>query len=170
MRHTVDTRLLAYYQDAIKEGSQFFGVGVVQYAKPIRKLIQRTDSKTLLDYGCGLGHAYTKQGLHKSWGVAMPTLYDPAVEKYSVKPAGTFDGVICSDVLEHVPEKLVDALIQELFQYGDKFVWASVCCRPAKKLFPDGKNLHVTIRPFAWWQAKMVKASQGKLFLLSETP
>ena len=143
---------------------------MVQYEKPIRKLIARTESKTILDYGCGMGHAYTQQGLHKRWGVALPTLYDPAYEPYSIKPAGTFDGVICSDVLEHVPEKLVDAVIAELFDYADKFVWASVCCRPAKKLFPNGKNLHVTIQPFAWWQAKVTKASKGRLHLLVETP
>lgn len=170
MRHTVDPRLIAYYRDAMAEGSQFFGVGVTQYEKPIRKLIQRTEAKTLLDYGCGQAHAYTQHGIHKRWGVAMPTLYDPAFAPYSVKPSGTFDGVICSDVLEHVPEKLVGAVVAELFEYADKFVWASVCCRPAKKLFPDGRNLHVTIQPFAWWQAKLTAAAHGKLYLLIETP
>lgn len=170
MRQTVDPTLIEHYRDAIKEGSQFFGVGVLQYAKPIGKLITRTGAKTLLDYGCGLGQAYTKQGLHKRWGVPVPTLYDPAVKKFSAKPFRTFDGVICSDVLEHVPEELVDAVINELFAYADKFVWASVCCRAAKKKFPDGRNMHVTIQPFAWWQAKMTAAAHGKLYLLSETP
>ena len=170
MPQTVDPQLIDYYRDAITAGAQFYGLGVVQYAKPIGKMMTRTGAKTVLDYGCGMGHAYTRKKLHKRWGLNPPTLYDPAVLQFSAKPNGTFDGVICSDVLEHVGEELVDAVIAELFAYANKFVWASVCCRPAKKCFPDGRNMHVTIKNFAWWEEKMNRAAKGKLHLLSETP
>jgi hypothetical protein len=69
-------------------------------------------------------------------------------------PAGTFDGVLCSDVLEHVPDEELDVFIPRLFAYADKFVWASVCCRAAKKCFPSGENMHVTIRPMSWWRRR----------------
>ena len=170
MFETVDTELLVYYHDAMSSGLQFQGLNVAQYEKPIRKLIQRTGAKTLLDYGSGLGHQYSQKGIHKRWGVAEPTCYDPAVTKFSKKPEGVFDGVICSDVLEHVPEPLVDALIEELFSYSTKFVWASVCARPAKKTFPDGRNMHVTLHPLTWWQLKFFKHAAGRLHMLVETP
>ena len=31
-------------------------------------------------------------------------LYDPGVEEYSIYPKNKHDGVICTDVLEHIPE------------------------------------------------------------------
>ena len=94
-----------------------------------------------------------------------PTLYDPGVEGLRQKPAGTFDGVICNDVLEHVPEHLVREVIAELFDYAERFVWASVCCRPAKKWFdPETKerNLHVTLQPQKWWNARFLEAAGKK--------
>lgn len=170
MLETVDVDLLKYYQEAVLSGAQFQGLNVIQYQKPIRKLIERTGATTLLDYGCGLGHQYSHFGLHKRWRVAMPACYDPAVDLFSEKPTGTFDGVICSDVLEHVPEALTDALIEELFSYSKIFVWASVCTRPAKKLFPDGRNLHITVKPIGWWHDKFARFSNGRRFELVVTP
>jgi hypothetical protein len=106
----------------------------------------------------------------KWWDI---TLYDPAFERICETPHGKFDGVLCSDVLEHIPELAVDLFIERLFGYATKFVWASVCCRPAKKTFPDGvTNLHVTVHDMAWWTAKFeqAKAKYGIDFYLTETP
>jgi hypothetical protein len=69
--------------------------------------------------------------------------------------------VICSDVLEHVPEQLVDNVIEELFGYARLFVWMSICCRQAKKHFPDGTNLHVTVQPEAWWIARIARYARA---------
>ena len=60
-------------------------------------------AKTLLDYGAGQGWQYTEECYHVLWNI-MPTLYDPAVAAFHVKPSQRFDGVICTDVLEHIPE------------------------------------------------------------------
>jgi hypothetical protein len=128
---------------------------------------------TLLDYGCGAGDAYKQpHRLHRHLGMRWfdVTLYDPAFPEHDEKPRGTFDGVICSDVLEHVPEDQVDALVATLFGHARRFVWASVCCRPAKKVFPDGTNLHCTIQPIDWWRAVFEKHSGGKPWVLVESP
>ena len=44
----------------------------------IAKLVKETDSKTLLDYGCGKARQYTIENMHEEWGF-MPALYDPAI-------------------------------------------------------------------------------------------
>lgn len=156
-RETVDPEIAAWYRKQSDTGDQFRGMSVCNHADAIGKLIHKHGARTLLDYGCGLGRQYTEAGIHLKWGVPMPRLYDPGVTGLERKPDGQFDGVICSDVLEHIPEKMVDAVIAELFDYAGKFVWASVCCRPAKKWFdPQRKtrNLHMTVQPPQWWRAR----------------
>ena len=81
----------------------------------------------------------------------LPTLYDPAVDEFSAKPRGKFDGVICTDVAEHVPEDEVDVFLSDVFSHARKFVFITICTRPAKKLLPDGRNCHLTVKPATWW-------------------
>lgn len=171
MADTTDPDLIAQYSAAML-GLQFTGLSVAQHRVAIGELIRRHQAVTLLDYGCGKAAAYAApHKLHKRWGVPQPTLYDPSWPLFQDKPDGTFDGVICSDVLEHVGIEHVDAVIAELFGYADKFVFASVCCRKAKKKFSDGTNMHVTIRPYAWWQKKFEQFATGRAeYVLIQTP
>lgn len=163
MTETVDWEVAAWYRRMSAGGTQFQGLSILKYAKQIRRLVRETESKRLLDYGCGLGHQWTEKRFHTYLDVPMPKLYDPGVNGLEKKPAGKFDGVLCSDVLEHVPERLVDNVIAELFAYADRFVWASVCCRPAKKTFSDGvTNLHLTIKPEEWWRASFAAHGGGR--------
>lgn len=154
---TLDPKLISWYREAHARKRQFQGLSVLTYADQIGRMIRGVNAVTLLDYGCGQGLQYTEHKLHERWGVPMPALYDPGVPALEAKPAGTFDGVICSDVLEHVPEELVANVLCELFGYARSFVWLSVCCRPAKKKFPDGRNLHVTVKDQAWWARRVRK-------------
>lgn len=162
--------MIARYRNLVENGSDNFqGLGIMQYSTQIKRLIAKSGSKTVLDYGCGRGDQYTLQHQDEFWGVDRPTLYDPAFATHDKLPEGKFDAVLCSDVLEHVPLDEVEELVSRLFDYSNKFVWASVCCRLAKKEFEDGMNMHITIQPFWWWQAKFVKWSRGKNYVLIET-
>lgn len=151
--------LIPLYQQMAAQGANFRGLSVLKYAKSIRKLADRVGAKTMLDYGSGAGDAYkSPDKLHKQLGLARQnvTLYDPSFPQHSGKPHGFFDLVVCSDVLEHVPEADVDEFVKTLYMHAGKALWVSVCCRPAKKYFPDGvTNLHVTVKPFEWWQDKI---------------
>lgn len=162
------------YREMAAGGASFRGLSILQHRKQIAKLARRIGARTLLDYGCGAGEAYSApHKLHHDLLIsrAKVTLYDPAFPKYAREPRGKFDLVLCSDVLEHVPEDQVDAFVENLFSHAEKAVWASVCCRAAKKCFPGTEvNLHVTIRDYAWWHAKFVKWAMGTEFLLVETP
>lgn len=170
MRETTDPDLIAFYAEGAAKRN-FKGLTILQHVESIEKVVRRTRAQTVLDYGSGQGKAWSR-GLTDRLGLSSVTCYDPAVPRFAQKPEGRFDGVICCDVLEHIGEEHIDAVIEELFGYARKFVWASVCCRPAKKTLPDGRNAHVTIRPYAWWGCKF--GSQGvrshKAWTLIETP
>lgn len=174
MADTTDAVLIDQYRDMMLAGRYFKGLTVVGYAAEIEKLVRATDSHYLIDYGSGYGEAWRELKLHQQWGVQRVECYDPAVHRFEVKPVGEFDGVLCVDVLEHLREHHVRNVVTELFAYATKFIWASVCCRAAKKTFPDGKtNLHVTVQPYAWWAAHFeacAKAKPGVRWVLLETP
>lgn len=168
-------KLILAYREMASSGGNFHGLSILQHAKQIGKLAREVNAKTMLDFGCGRGDAYrTPHKIYHQWGFSRQnvTLYDPAFKRDSGLPLGGFDLVICSDVLEHIPEEEVDGFIARLFGHANRSVWASVCCRPAKKTFPDGTNLHVTVKPFAWWDEKFQKQSEheGIRYTLVETP
>jgi 2-polyprenyl-3-methyl-5-hydroxy-6-metoxy-1,4-benzoquinol methylase len=157
--------LIPLYREMHAEG-HFWGRAIRYHMDRIAQLAQSSGAKTLLDYGCGKGRQYTEKHIHERWGI-MPTLYDPAVEEWSEKPRGRFDGVICTDVLEHIPEDELDDAITDLARYSRMWCFASISCVPAGKTFPDGRNVHVTIQRPAWWKRKMlpVFANRAQLHL-----
>lgn len=171
-------KILAEYRALAALGGNFRGYSLLQHQQAIAEVCAIHKPKTLLDYGSGAGDAYRAPHLvHQAWGVARTRirLYDPSFRKLdTIPPEGLkFDGVLCSDVLEHVPEDEVDVLLDRLFDYARMFVWASVCCRPAKKKFVDGTNMHVTQQPVEWWDRKLAAHcphGDGVSYYLVETP
>lgn len=153
--------LIARYKAMAADGLNFHGLSVLQHRQQIGKLIRRHDVKTLLDYGCGRGDPYkSPHKIWHEWGLKRPDvqLYDPAFPERAHEPRPA-DMVICSDVLEHIPEDEVKDFIDKLAYLGRKVLWASVCCRPAKKCFPGTDiNLHVTVKPYDWWLAQLAFA------------
>lgn len=170
----MSTDLIAQYHDLAVRHNMFRGLSLVQHVDEVGKAVARHRAKTLLDYGSGAGDAYRDpHRVHEKWGLnkVFIRLYDPAFKRLKA-PLGdtTYDGVICSDVLEHIPECDVPKVTATLFKHAKHFVWASICCRPANKTFPDGTNLHITLHDMAWWTAQFETACGGKPFYLTETP
>ena len=142
----------------------FAGQSLPRHIGPIKSIIDVLGSRTLLDYGSGKAQQYEVPvrlpngqefpDVRLYWGVEQITCYDPAYEPLAQLPQGVFDGVICTDVLEHCPEQDVDWIVSELFSFACEFVYVSVACYPAKKRLPDGTNAHCTIKPPDWWQTR----------------
>ena len=144
----------------------FDGRSLVPHMQMIGAAVENLKLRTLLDYGCGKATAYEKalltlpdgrklRGLKDIWGVDSITLYDPGYAPYRKVPMGKFDGVVCTDVLEHCPEEDIDWIVGELFGYADKFVFCTVACYPARKKLPSGENAHITIKKPGWWMDKI---------------
>ncbi len=165
--------LLDQYRQMHREGDTrhglsaaetFNGRSLPRQAHRIRALIGKTAAKTILDYGCGKGTQYRPATLMENgvprwnsmqeyWGVDAIACYDPGYEPFSTLPQGKFDGVVCTDVLEHCPEEDLEWIAGELFSYARKFVFANVACYPARKTLPSGENAHCTILPVERWHA-----------------
>ena len=120
----------------------------------LKEAIDMYSIQTMLDYGCASGVQYTKGKLDEYLGVDVK-LYDPAVDQYSEDPTGTYDAVICVDVLEHVHEEHLDYVLQRIFSYADKMVWLKIGLAPAVAILPNGENAHVTVHNIQWWIDKI---------------
>lgn len=140
----------------------FAGKMLVSHAPTIKGLIERTGSKSLLDYGAGKGRSYERKdfeiagtrtpSLQAYWGLDRIRCYDPGYEPFSELPTECFDAVISTDVLEHITEPDLPWVLDEMFGFARCFVFANIACYPAKKNLPNGQNAHCTVRPPDWWR------------------
>ena len=157
------------YKDLHTQETKFKGSSLNPYVISIGKLILEYNCKTLLDYGCGKALGYSdkceeiqlKKPVQKIWNIDSYTLYDPAYPKYDTLPTSTYDIVICTDVLEHIPEQDLDWVIERILNYSTKIVFLNICTAPALKHFKKGKfkgkNLHISVFENKWWIKKIGK-------------
>lgn len=134
----------SYYDTSVKLGTQFQlenknwnGFDVVKYQKQIKDLVVKYNAKTILDYGCGKGLQYSESlpyGSKDNWktfdqwlGVTVYK-YDPCIEEFKNPPPKDlkFDGVICTQVLNNIPDNDLYWVAKELESYTDKFCFISV--------------------------------------------
>lgn len=97
------------YRQAMAERhsqSSVFGSEGFRYQDTVRKLVNATDSKSVLDYGCGKGVLAAKLDF-PIWE------YDPAIEGKEATPKSA-DLVICTNVLEHVEDDFFDSVMGDL--------------------------------------------------------
>jgi hypothetical protein len=162
-RRTRQQQLVEMYAEFHRKKDKFGGDSLGVHIPAIGELIKETGAKSVLDYGCGRAKHYTQDKLPETWGVSV-SFYDPAVEAFKEKPSGKFDGVICTDVLEHLLEPEVE--LEEIFWYAEKFVFLSICCRPSNsnKKLSDGTEFHISVHEPKWWEEKLERY-RGKVKL-----
>ena len=140
-----------YYEESVRLGTEFqrnnknwAGYDVVKYQKLIKYLVVRYDAKTILDYGCGKGLQYQEKLPYgqlpgdpiplEDWktfdeylGVTVYP-YDPCVEAHNQLPDPTikFDGVICTQVLNSIPDDDMTWVRDLLQQHSAKFCFVGV--------------------------------------------
>lgn len=144
----------------------FAGISLMPHVKTIQALVQQFGIRSVLDYGAGKATFYAKKifpaadgksqvALKDFWGVDEIRLYDPGYAPLATLPVGEkFDAVVCTDVMEHIPEEDMDWIIDELFGFANKLVYACIATYPAGSVFPNGENVHVTLKNVRWWVQK----------------
>ena len=147
------------------------GEALAEYKHNIFEVIKNNNVKTILDYGCGKAKFHSilfnnRKVPGSPMGVSI-TPYDPAVTKFSKKPTGQFDLVMCIDVMEHVQEDKIDEVLKDIFSYSNK-IFLTITCYPAKQILTNGKNAHYTIKDPDWWKEKL-KTYDGSYIVIFQT-
>ena len=60
------------------------------------------------------------------------------------------------DVLEHIHPEEVDNSLDEFFRITTKTFMFSISHKKSRETY-DGENLHMCVKPFEWWEAKISK-------------
>lgn len=144
-----------YRQTHEAQPDSFKGYSIRDHTSTIGNLIRHSNIKTVIDYGCGQAGAWKQYDLKSLWRLEEVCLYDPGVEKYSVNPTYERDLVVCVDVMEHIPEHLVDQVLFDVCSLAEKAIFFSISTRPATKKLINGVNAHLTVKPREWWQEKI---------------
>ena len=160
MMKEIEREYIEQYKLHHSDTTKFPGNSYLSQHHLIAKLVKETDSKTLLDYGCGKARQYTIDNMHEEWGF-MPTLYDPAIPEYENLPEGQFDGIYSTDVMEHIPKEVIPSVFKYIYSNAQKFVILGICTRPAVTILPNGENAHCTVEPMEWW-VKMINSHAPK--------
>jgi len=125
-----------------------YGFGAVHLLPAISLFVDYLQPRTILDYGCGKG------GLVRALQEKYPNLkvfgYDPAVEEFAELWISKVDFIICTDVLEHIPEKELYATVERISSLSQKCFFHLHHAK-ASEILDNGENAHCTIAPPQWY-------------------
>jgi hypothetical protein len=145
------------YWDQYKQihAGKRYGISGDRTVDRLLEVIDRS-STSLLDYGAG--QANTAKLLATALGFDSKDqyyAYDPNVQRRNSRPDRTFDLVVCTDVMEHVPEDEVDNVLVDIWGYVDKEAFFVIALQLAGEILPNGENAHCTVQPKEWWEKKL---------------
>lgn len=130
------------------------GYGSYQYVDQLKTITQQHHCVSMLDYGCGKGLQYPtgKNNFAKLIGIESYALHDPAYEQYAELSNGTWDLVICLDVLPFIPDSDIDTVIELMLGRCNK-----ICVVGLQEItHTKSKKPFVCVHDHAWWQAKLL--------------
>jgi SAM-dependent methyltransferase len=129
---------------------------------------------SILDFGSGLGNAveYFAGKGYRAAGVDISKVaadrlkarghacYWASLDSLAEIPDNAFDYGFSNDVLEHIAEKHLDGVFAEMRRVCARRLFLSVCPVPSVNRSREGENLHLTVRPKAWWEAKLARLGE----------
>lgn len=172
------TELLVLNRDMHEHGTRrgsksavdtFAGKSLGDHVARVATLVRDYQAQTILDYGSGKAQLYepfpgeaanSRFKTMYAWGGARVTCYDPGYAPFSGPIAEQYDGVISTDVLEHIADDDIPWVFDELFRHARRFVFAVAASFVASKILPNGENAHVTLQPASWWHEHIKAASR----------
>lgn len=140
----------------------FDGGGIRTIIDNIIKELETRKSVTILDWGCGTAIHWHHQTLLNGTQSIMNVLgekiqgfyrYDPAVELYCKKPTCKYDFIVCSDVLEHIPDSELEDFFIDIMTFlnPNGIIFYSISTQPSKNSFVTGENMHINIKTPKQW-------------------
>ena len=130
-------------------------------APAIRKWLG--DPCAVIDFGCGTGRLTAILGKHGYSVTGIDHVDVRETEVPFVKatlwglPKSIFaEGGVCCDVMEHIPPERVDEVLSGISRQTRR-VYFTISDRPDSLGSLIGEQLHLTVQPYEWWQAKLSK-------------
>ncbi len=153
-RHSLISDAYIEEQRILHAAPEGYGGKGSKWADTVAWIAKAVDAGSILDYGCGrgsLGKKLAEQGLYVRE-------YDPAIDGKNQRPDFA-DLVVCTDVLEHVEPKKLEAVMGHLQSLARKAIFLVIALDPANKTLSDGRNAHLILESRTWWEAQI--AAQG---------
>ena len=141
-------------QYKILHENNLYGISSIYLQVPISKMIRELKPKRVLDYGCGQSSLVNV--LEKEFPNIEFEKYDPAIEEYETEPEGKYGLVICTDVLEHIPEEYLSTFLFKISNLSQNVIF-NISTKTAIWHLPDGSNCHKTVKEKEWWLEKLQK-------------
>jgi len=151
MTNTTITQEYLAQQKQLHENPNY-GVASLAFAPIVARIIQKTNCRSVSDYGAGKKRLLTAL---ENQGIRLDSYlpYDPVFPEYGTpQPA---DLVCCIDVLEHAEPELIDNVLIDLAGIVSNLGFFSIHKGPAGKTLSDGRNAHLIQKPVSWWLKKL---------------
>jgi len=142
----------------------FHNIGSSTFKGDLVSSIYGRSVNTVLDFGCGTGYAV--RGLRNLGYEAYGYEYSRvAFEKYGLDGDGIyfnriedvigkkFDLLYSTEVLEHIPEDLIDFYVDFFSRICSRRVFMTISLRPSS----DNNAYHCTLKPRAWWESHFIR-------------
>jgi 2-polyprenyl-3-methyl-5-hydroxy-6-metoxy-1,4-benzoquinol methylase len=149
--------------------------------------------KRVLDVGCGIGQgvAMMRNAGIEAYGIDISERIKPfwkegKIDKFCQVacadkipfPDNHFDLVVCTEVMEHIPEEGIKKVLKEIKRVGSNFFFTIALAEALHKMPHDGSEPHICVKSPAWWKAMFDKlgyrtnvalaSSQSSLIIYAE--
>ena len=142
-------------------GNQARGIGIWRF---IDKYYSKF--KKGLDVGCGRANGVQwarlngmdvfgcdiSQGATKCWEERGVLEYCKVAPAHNLPYKDQeFDQIVCSEVLEHIPEENIQDTLKEIFRVGSDKYFFTISLIPEKNPVAGYIQTHITVKPPEWW-------------------
>tara|TARA_B100002019_G_scaffold259697_1_gene245272 strand:- start:844 stop:1560 length:717 start_codon:yes stop_codon:yes gene_type:complete len=143
----------------LAEENAFSGKALLEWHKSCvwHSMIYYFGPTQWIDYGCGPAFAYQEgQQMHQviqETNSKQPILYDPCHPPYDTFPTvESVPGVVCVDVLEHIPESDTVATLDYLFNVCSEWMFLFISTKKGARGFINHhESTHCTLKTRQEW-------------------
>ena len=146
--------------DEIYENDPAYGSVNPDRDQYIDEFVKKTPEK-ILDAGCGQGHNVLRYPERNITGIEFSKVcFDKYLQSFQFintdiisysKTGARYDGVICTDVMEHIPESMINETLIALKRLGKSILFGIANHSDIKR----GYELHLTQHNMPWWENKL---------------
>lgn len=124
-----------------------WGMSGYKYVDDVIAFCAELTARGILDYGCG--SSSLRDGIMRKIPILISE-YDPAIPGRDSLPVPA-DIVTCTDVMEHVEEDKVPAVLKHIHDLSLKGCYIVIALNDTDHKLPDGRSAHITIKSASWW-------------------